>query len=176
MISNTGFAANTGMRIVTQDSDSIDLKDRVRIAVVRLPHSEGIELPGYQTAGSSGADLRAACPEDTPIELLPGERKLISTGLVIELPDGVEAQIRPRSGLAYKYGITCLNTPGTIDWDYRGEIMVLLINLGSEPFEVTRGMRIAQMVFAPVLQASLFEQKLSAQTERGSGGFGSTGL
>ena len=120
-------------------------------------------------------DLRAAVPEDRPLLLLPGRRALVPTGLVMEIPDGFEGQVRPRSGLAFKHGITCLNTPGTIDSDYRGEVKVLLVNLGDEDFAVTRGMRIAQMVFAPVTHASVEERSLAGETKRGAGGFGSTG-
>lgn len=146
------------------------------LQLVRLPHSKGIALPAYETATAAGMDLRAACAENEPITLRPGERKLIPTGLIFEIPDGNEGQIRPRSGLAFKNGITCLNTPGTIDSDYRGEVMVLLINLGQEDFTVTRDMRIAQMIIAPISQVRIIETDLSSVTERGSGGFGSTGV
>ena len=128
-----------------------------------------------ETAGAAGMDLRAAVPEDRPLILLPGKRALVPSGLVLEIPDGFEGQVRPRSGLALKHGITCLNTPGTIDSDYRGEVKVLLVNLGDDDFEVTRGMRIAQIVFAAVARAGLEERSLSDTTGRGSGGFGSTG-
>jgi dUTP pyrophosphatase len=114
-------------------------------------------------------------PEDRPILLLPGKRALVPTGLVVEMPTGFEAQIRPRSGLALKHGITCLNTPGTIDSDYRGEVMVLLVNHGDEDFEISRGMRVAQMIVAPVARAMIEERSLSSETVRGAGGFGSTG-
>ena len=110
--------------------------------------AEGLPLPSYETAGAAGMDLRAAVPDDRPLLILPGKRALVPTGLVLEIPEGFEGQVRPRSGLAFKHGITCLNTPGTIDSDYRGEVKVLLINLGDEDFAVTRGMRIAQIVFA----------------------------
>lgn len=146
------------------------------IGVVRLPHSGELPLPVYETVGAAGMDLRAACAEEQPILLAPGARALVPTGLVFELPEGHEAQIRPRSGLAWKHGVTCLNSPGTIDSDYRGEIMVLLANLGSEPFRVERGMRIAQIVIAPVTRAMLTEAPLAGTTGRGSGGFGSTGV
>ena len=146
------------------------------IGLVRLPHNDELELPRYETDGSAGMDLRAACDAREPITLESGERKLIPTGLIFEIPDGFEGQIRPRSGLAYKNGITCLNTPGTIDSDYRGEVMVLLINHGGKPFTIERGMRIAQMVIAPVTQAKLEIKNLADETERGSDGFGSTGL
>ena len=145
------------------------------VAVTRLPHAEGLPLPAYETAGAAGMDLRAAVPEDQPITLHPGDRVMAPTGLCIALPPGFEAQVRPRSGLAAKSGITCLNTPGTIDGDYRGEVKVILINLGPENFVVRRGDRIAQMVIAPVVQASWREVESLDETERGAGGFGSTG-
>ena len=143
------------------------------VGVVRLPHGEGLDLPAYETAGSAGMDLRAAV--DAPLTLHPGERALVPTGLVFELPEGYEAQVRPRSGLAFKHGITCLNTPGTIDSDYRGEVKVLLVNLGEDAFDIARGMRIAQMVVAPVVQVRIEERGLASETGRGAGGFGSTG-
>ena len=146
-----------------------------RLAIVRLPHAAGLDLPAYETDGAAGLDLRAAVPEDRPLILPPGRRAAVPTGLVLELPDGHEGQVRPRSGLALKHGITCLNTPGTIDSDYRGEVKVILANLGSEPFEVKRGERIAQLVPAPVLRAHFTEVHELAETARGSGGFGSTG-
>lgn len=145
------------------------------IGVVRLPHGDELPLPAYETTGAAGMDLRAAVPEDRPVLILPGKRALVPTGLVLEIPEGFEGQIRPRSGLAFKHGITCLNTPGTIDSDYRGEVKVLLVNLGDEDFVVTRGMRIAQIVFAPVTRAVIDERSLAGGTERGGGGFGSTG-
>jgi dUTP pyrophosphatase len=145
------------------------------LAIVRLPHSDGLDLPAYETAGAAGMDLRAAVPEDRPLILLPGKRALVPTGLIFELPNGFEGQVRPRSGLAFKHGITCLNTPGTIDSDYRGEVKVLLINLGDDEFAVTRGMRIAQLVVAPVTQLAIEERSLAGGTTRGAGGFGSTG-
>jgi dUTP pyrophosphatase len=145
------------------------------LAIVRLPHSDGLELPAYESAGAAGMDLRAAVPDDRPILILPGRRALVSTGLVLEIPDGFEGQVRPRSGLALRHGITCLNTPGTIDSDYRGEVGVLLINLGEDDFIVTRGMRIAQLVIAPVARAVIEERSLAGETSRGAGGFGSTG-
>jgi dUTP pyrophosphatase len=147
----------------------------LHLGIVRLPHSEGLPLPGYESAGAAGVDLRAAVPDDHPILLLPGKRALVPTGLVMEIPAGYEAQVRPRSGLALKHGITCLNTPGTIDSDYRGEVMVLLVNHGDEDFEISRGMRIAQMVVAPVVRVAVEERDLSSATARGAGGFGSTG-
>ena len=145
------------------------------IGVIRLSHGEGIALPAYETGGAAGMDLRAAVALDEPMVIEPGGRALVPTGFIFEIPQGFEAQIRPRSGLAYRNGITCLNTPGTIDSDYRGEVKVLLVNHGAEPFTVTRGARIAQMVIAPVVQAHLDERDSAAATERGIGGFGSTG-
>jgi dUTP pyrophosphatase len=145
------------------------------LGIVRLPHSEGLDLPAYETQGAAGMDLRAAVSEDRPLLILPGRRALVPTGLIMEIPAGFEGQVRPRSGLALKHGITCLNTPGTIDSDYRGEVKVLLVNLGEEDFSVTRGMRVAQIVFAPVSQLKVVEQSLAEATTRGSGGFGSTG-
>lgn len=145
------------------------------LGIVRLPHGEGLDLPAYETAGAAGMDLRAAVPEERPTIVLPGRRALVPTGLVLEIPDGFEGQVRPRSGLALKHGITCLNTPGTIDSDYRGELKVILVNHGDEEFSVTRGMRIAQMVIAPVVQARIEERTHAGATARGAGGFGSTG-
>ena len=145
----------------------------VTIAVTRLDHAQDLNLPAYATPQSAGMDLLAAI--DAPITLNPGERKLIPTGLSIALPDGYEAQIRPRSGLAFKNGISLVNSPGTIDADYRGEVGVLLINLGNEPFTIERGMRIAQMVIAAYTRASFSEVLALPDTERGAGGFGSTG-
>lgn len=145
------------------------------IPVQRLAHGDDLPLPHYQTTQSAGMDLYAACNADTPLILAPGERALVPTGLSMALPDGHEAQIRPRSGLAYKHGVTVLNSPGTIDADYRGEVKVLLINHADAPFTITRGMRIAQMVIAPVLQADLTAVASLEETERGAGGFGSTG-
>ncbi|TKT74877.1 dUTP diphosphatase [Aquamicrobium sp. LC103] len=150
-------------------------QDSPVVGIVRLPHAEGIALPAYETAGAAGMDLRAAVPEDRPLLILPGRRALVPTGLVIELPVGFEGQVRPRSGLALKHGITCLNTPGTIDSDYRGEVKVLLINHSDEDFPVTRGMRIAQLVVAPVSRATIEERGNAGETQRGAGGFGSTG-
>ena len=146
-----------------------------RIGLVRLPHGEGLPLPSYETEGAAGFDLRAALPEDRQIILLPGKRVLVPTGFIFEIPHGYEGQVRPRSGLALKHGITCLNTPGTIDSDYRGEVQVLLINLGEEDFPITRGMRIAQMVIAPAIQAVIEERASASETGRGAGGFGSMG-
>ena len=146
------------------------------IGLVRLPHGEGLPLPAYETIGAAGMDIRAAIPEDKPLTMKLGNRALVPTGFIFEIPPGYEIQVRPRSGLAFKYGVTCLNTPGTIDSDYRGEVHVLLINLGEEKFVIERGMRIAQLVVAPVVQAVVEERALAGVTERGSGGFGSTGL
>lgn len=151
------------------------MTERPLIQVRRLPHNRDLPLPAYETDLAAGMDLRAAVPEDAPITLAPGKRALTPTGLSIALPAGYEAQIRPRSGLALKHGITCLNTPGTIDADYRGEVQVLLINLGDEPFLVRRGERIAQMIVAPVVQAAWTECDSLDDTARGAGGFGSTG-
>ena len=145
----------------------------ITISVTRLPHARELALPSYATPHSAGMDLLAAI--DAPITLKNGERKLVPTGLSIALPDGYEAQIRPRSGLALKHGITLVNTPGTIDADYRGEIGVILINLGQEDFTIERGMRIAQMVIAPYTRASFSEVLELPETSRGTGGFGSTG-
>ena len=145
------------------------------VGIVRLPHAGDLQLPAYETTGAAGMDLRAAVPADRPMLILPGRRALVPTGLVFEIPEGFEGQIRPRSGLAFKHGITCLNTPGTIDSDYRGEVKVLLINHGDEDFYVERGMRIAQIVIASVTRADVQERDLAGDTTRGSGGFGSTG-
>ena len=145
------------------------------VRVERLPHAEGLSLPAYETGGSAGMDLRAAVPEDAPVTLEPGARALIPTGLKIALEPGHEAQVRPRSGLALKHGLTCLNSPGTIDSDYRGEVGVILINLGQDPFVIRRGERIAQMVIARHEQAALVEVAALDEPARGAGGFGSTG-
>jgi dUTP pyrophosphatase len=147
----------------------------VVVDVRQLPHGEGLPLPAYQSADAAGLDLLAAVPEDRPVALAAGAYAMIPTGLVIALPSGFEAQVRPRSGLAAKHGITVLNSPGTIDADYRGEVCVLLINHGKESFTVRRGERIAQMVIAPVVQAELAVATSLTSTARGSGGFGSTG-
>ncbi len=144
------------------------------VMVKRLPHAIGLPLPVYQSEGSAGMDVMAAL--ESPLSLAPLQRALIPTGLQIALPNGFEAQIRPRSGLALKYGITVLNAPGTIDADYRGEICVLLINFGDAPFEIFHGMRIAQMVIAPVMQAQLIEADELPGSARGASGFGSTGF
>jgi dUTP pyrophosphatase len=141
----------------------------------KLPHGEGLALPAYETAGAAGMDLRAAVPEDSPLTLRAGAREAVQTALVLEIPDGFEGQVRPRSGLALKHGVTCLNAPGTIDSDYRGEVKVILANLGDEDFLITRGMRIAQLVIAPVTRVEIVEIAETGTTARGSGGFGSTG-
>jgi len=146
------------------------------IGLVRLPHGEDLPLPAYETEGAAGMDIRAAIPEGERLVLKLGNRALVPTGFIFEIPSGFEIQVRPRSGLAFKHGITCLNTPGTIDSDYRGEVQVLLINLGEEKFVIERGMRIAQLVVAPVVQGVVEERALAGMTERGAGGFGSTGL
>jgi len=145
------------------------------IEIKRLPHGEGLPLPAYETALAAGMDLRAAVAEDAPIHLQPMARDMVPTGLTFALPAGYEAQVRPRSGLAAKSGVTCLNTPGTIDADYRGEVKVILINLGAEAFTIRRGDRIAQLVIAPVVQAAWSEVEILEDTARGAGGFGSTG-
>jgi dUTP pyrophosphatase len=143
----------------------------IEIALQRLPHGEGLPAPAYATDGAAGLDVVAA--ED--LTIAPGQRHAVATGFAIAIPPGYEVQVRPRSGLALKHGITCLNTPGTIDEDYRGEVKVILANLGSEPFKVRRGERIAQLVPAPVLKASFREVQALGETGRGAGGFGSTG-
>jgi dUTP pyrophosphatase len=148
---------------------------RARIRVVRLKHGAGLPLPTYQSKGAAGLDLVAALDTQHPLTLAPGARALVPTGLVIELPQGYEAQVRPRSGLALKYGIAVLNSPGTIDSDYRGEIGVVLANLGHAPFEIRRGERIAQLVVLPVVLVELFEVAQVSVTARNEGGFGSTG-
>lgn len=142
----------------------------------RLPHGAGLPTPDYQSSGAAGMDLLAAIADNTRLIIEPGARELVPTGLSLALPEGYEAQIRPRSGLALKNGVTVLNAPGTIDSDYRGEVGVLLINLGAAPFEIQRGARIAQMVIAPVTRAVLMEVDDLSSTVRGSGGFGSTGI
>ncbi len=147
---------------------------RINVAITKLPHAEGLELPAYATEHAAGMDLCAAVKED--VILAPGERKLIPTGLAIALPEGYEAQVRPRSGLALKNGLSVLNSPGTIDADYRGEVQVILANLGKEPFTITRGMRIAQMVVAAYARIAWQTVDKLPESERGEGGFGSTGL
>jgi dUTP pyrophosphatase len=147
----------------------------VTLRVKRLPHGEGLPLPSYQSKEAAGLDVVAGVPEGAAIAIPPGARALIPTGFALELPRGFEAQVRPRSGLALKHGVTLLNSPGTIDSDYRGELMVILINHGDEPFLVRRGERIAQLVIAPVSHAEIVAAEELAATARGPGGFGSTG-
>jgi dUTP pyrophosphatase len=147
----------------------------VKVEIQQLPHGKGLALPAYQSAHAAGLDLLAAVPEDAPMTLAPGKHAMIPTGLTIALPQGFEAQVRPRSGLAAKHGVTVLNSPGTVDADYRGEVCVLLINHGDQPFPIRRGERIAQMVIAPATQAKLVPVAALSATDRGSGGFGSTG-
>lgn len=146
------------------------------VEIMPLPHFGELELPQYETLLAAGADLRAAVSQSEPIVLAPGARLLVPTGFAMALPAGYEAQIRPRSGLAFKHGITCLNTPGTIDADYRGEVKVLLINHGAEAFTINRGERIAQMVIAPITQPHFLRVEALSETDRGAGGFGSTGV
>jgi dUTP pyrophosphatase len=147
----------------------------VKVDIRQLPHGEGLALPAYQSADAAGLDLLAAVPAETPLILPPGKYAMVPTGLTIALPPGYEAQVRPRSGLAAKHGVTVLNSPGTVDADYRGEINVLLINHGGAPFPIRRGERIAQMVIAPMVQAQLVQVASLSATDRGGGGFGSTG-
>jgi dUTP pyrophosphatase len=147
----------------------------VTVKITRLPHGAGLPLPAYQSAGAAGLDLMAAVPADAPVTIAPGGRAQIPTGIAIALPKTAEGQVRPRSGLAARHGITVLNSPGTVDSDYRGEIHVILVNLGSSSFPIERGQRIAQLVIAPVLHARLQEQRELGKTRRGAGGFGSTG-
>lgn len=147
----------------------------VSVSVKPLPHFEGLALPVYETAGSAGLDVRAAVPEGAPVVLAPGARDMVPTGLSVAIPQGYELQMRPRSGLAAKYGVTCLNSPGTIDSDYRGELKVILINHGQAPFTIARGERIGQLVLAPVTQLEWAEVGTLPETSRGQGGFGSTG-
>lgn len=147
----------------------------VTLEVKRLAHAADLPLPSYQSAGAAGLDLLAAVPPQAPLVLAPGARALIPTGVAVALPSGTEAQVRPRSGLALRHGVTVLNSPGTIDADYRGEIKVMLVNLGHDPFTVTRGMRVAQLIVAPVLRVVMREHVNLDETTRGVGGFGSTG-
>ena len=146
------------------------------LAVVQMAHAQGLPLPAYETSGAAGMDLRAAVEDEAPVVLRPGSRAMVPTGLCIAVPAGFEVQVRPRSGLAAKAGITCLNSPGTVDSDYRGELKVILINLGAEDFIIRRGERIAQMVVAPVVQAAWQQVDSLDETTRGAGGFGSTGV
>ena len=147
----------------------------VKVEIRQLPHAEGLPLPAYQSADAAGLDLLAAVDENSPLVLAPGKHALVPTGLTIALPSGSEAQVRPRSGLAARHGVTVLNSPGTIDADYRGEISVILINHGEAPFTIRRGERIAQMVIALVVRVELVVAAALSTTDRGSGGFGSTG-
>ena len=155
---------------------TIHTDTRPTLNLIRLPNGQGLELPSYETRGAAGMDLRAAIDEDKPLVLAPGKRALIPTGFVFEIPEGFEGQVRPRSGLAAKNGVTCLNAPGTVDCDYRGEVKVILVNHGEEDFTITRGMRIAQMVIAPFTQTFIAEVSETTETARGAGGFGSTGV
>jgi dUTP pyrophosphatase len=145
------------------------------VPIQRLDHADGLPLPAYETDQAAGMDLRAALPEDEPVTLRPGDRLAVPTGFAFALPPGFEAQVRPRSGLALRSGITCLNSPGTVDADYRGEVKVILVNLGAEDFHIRRGDRIAQLVVAPVARATWREVERLEETARGDGGFGSTG-
>ncbi len=149
---------------------------QITAQLMQLSHGKGLPLPSYETAEAAGMDLRAAVPEDAPLTLKPGERELVPTGFAMAIPIGFEVQIRPRSGLALKHGIGLVNAPGTVDSDYRGEIKIILINLGQEDFEISRGMRIAQMIIAPVLQVAIEPVGSLNNTTRGAGGFGSTGV
>ena len=149
---------------------------QITAQLMQLSHGKGLPLPSYETAEAAGMDLRAAVPEDAPLTLKPGERELVPTGFAMAIPLGFEVQIRPRSGLALKHGIGLVNAPGTVDSDYRGEIKIILINLGQEDFEISRGMRIAQMIIAPVLQVAIEPVGSLDNTRRGAGGFGSTGV
>jgi dUTP pyrophosphatase len=145
------------------------------VHVKRLPHGEGLPLPAYHSEHAAGLDLLAAVEPHVKVVIEPGARELVPTGIALQLPVGLEGQVRPRSGLAQRFGVTVLNTPGTIDADYRGEIGVILVNLGREPFELTRGLRIAQLVIAPVVRVRLVETATLDDTSRAEGGFGSTG-
>lgn len=147
----------------------------VSVSFTVLPHGDGLPLPSYRTEQAAGLDLSAALPEDRALTLMPGKRALVPTGIALELPVGFEAQVRPRSGLAYRHGVTVLNSPGTIDADYRGEVQVLLINHGEDPFVIKRGERIAQLVVAEVVPVTLQPVAVLSITERNAGGFGSTG-
>jgi dUTP pyrophosphatase len=149
---------------------------QITAQLMQLPHGQDLPLPSYETSEAAGMDLRAAVPEDAPLTLKPGARELVPTGFAMAIPPGFEAQIRPRSGLALKHGLSLVNAPGTIDSDYRGEIKIILINQGDEDFEISRGMRIAQMVIAPVLQVAIEPVTSLDDTARGAGGFGSTGV
>ena len=149
---------------------------QIAAKLMQLPHGKDLPMPSYETAEAAGMDLCAAVPEDAPLILKPGARELVPTGFAMAIPPGFEAQIRPRSGLALKHGIGLVNAPGTVDSDYRGEIKIILINLGHEDLEISRGMRIAQMIVAPVLQVAIEPVESLDDTARGAGGFGSTGV
>jgi len=149
---------------------------RLQVLIKRLPHGRGLKLPFYATPDSAGVDLRAALPEDEPLTLAPGQIALVPTGIAVAIPSGYEGQVRPRSGLATRHGISLINAPGTVDADYRGELKCSVINLGAEPYTIRRGDRISQMIISPVLQAELTEVEELPLTERGAGGFGSTGV
>jgi dUTP pyrophosphatase len=151
-------------------------KPQWQLDVMQLPHGAGLPLPAYQSADAAGLDLMAAVAVDAPLTIAPGARALIPTGLAVALPAGTEGQVRPRSGLAARHGVTVLNAPGTIDSDYRGEIQVILVNFGQESFTVTRGMRIAQLIITPVLRVTIRATTNLDETTRGVGGFGSTGM
>ncbi|MFT0891364.1 dUTP diphosphatase [Pseudochelatococcus sp. G4_1912] len=146
------------------------------LRIVQLPHAEGLPVPAYASDAAAGLDLAAAVPDNAPIVIAPRQRAMVPTGLIIALPDGTEGQVRPRSGLALKNGITVLNTPGTVDSDYRGEVGIILYNTSDEPFTVTRGLRIAQLIVAPVLRVRIESVASLDDTARGAGGFGSTGV
>ena len=152
-----------------------DTASSIRLVIRRLGNGLGLPLPEPRSTGAAGMDLPAAVADDAPLTIVPGGRALVPTGFAIALPAGHEGQVRPRSGLAAKHGVTVLNAPGTIDADYRGEVKVLLVNLGEDAFDIARGMRIAQMVVAPVVQVRIEERSLASETNRGAGGFGSTG-
>ena len=148
---------------------------KIEVRVVQLPHGAGLPLPQYQSDQAAGLDLLAAVPEDAPLVIAPGRHAMVPTGIAMALPQGFEGQVRPRSGLAAKHAVTVLNSPGTIDSDYRGEVAVLLINHGLEAFQIARGTRIAQLIIAPVVLATLRQVEILDETVRGLGGFGSTG-
>lgn len=148
----------------------------IELRMMRLPHAADLPLPAYQSELAAGLDLLAAIPADAPVTLAPGERTTIPTGIAVGLPQSTEGQVRPRSGLAVRHGVTVLNAPGTVDADFRGEIHVVLVNLGNKPFTIMRGMRIAQLVVAPTMRAKICEVASLDETTRGSGGFGSTGI
>ena len=149
---------------------------QITAQLMQLPHGQDLPLPSYETSEAAGMDLRAAVPEEAPLTLKPGARELVPTGFAMAIPPGFEAQIRPRSGLALKHGLSLVNAPGTVDSDYRGEIKIILINQGDEDFEISRGMRIAQMIIAPFLQVAIEPVTSLDDTARGAGGFGSTGV